>query len=191
MADVNIISSSSRLKKLLTLECERLGLSFTVTQAPEKNARIYISDRLIQKLPDEKTIYIGVDKDEALGEVFLLTELREKIIGIISQTEKKQSSVARKPKRLSLTLDPDNLTVSVRGGAPIRLSPTEYKLLHALNEKRGEILTHAEADELLSSDGSNKSNVYICLIRKKLEANGYKIIYSVRGKGFKIVKNDK
>ena len=190
MADVNIISLSPRLQKLLVLECERLGLSYTVTRTPEQSARLYISDSITPRLPDDKTIYIGVAKESALDNTFLLTDLRNKIIATLSHSEKKQSGTVRKQKRISLTLDPDSLTVSVRGGAPVRLSPTEYRLMHALNEKHGEILTYAEANALLSCEGSNKTNVYICLLRKKLEANGYKIIYSVRGKGFKIGKND-
>lgn len=185
MADVNIITENGRLGALLTLECERLGLSSIITKAPEKSARIYICDTGA-KLPDEKTLFIGIEGTHSLNKSFLLTDLRREMLAILTLSAEKPAVPRKRQRRITLSLNPDEYSVSVRGREPVRLSPTEYKLLDALNSRRGEVLTYAEAEKIIGGEGSNKANVYIYFLRKKLEADGEKIIFSIRGKGFMI-----
>ena len=185
MADVNIITENGRLGALLTLECERLGLSSVITKLPEKSARLYICDADV-KLPNEKTVFIGIEGAHSLNKSFLLTDLRREMLAILTLSAEKPAAQRKRLRRITLSLNPNEYSVSVRGRAPIRLSPTEYKLLDALNSRRGEVLTYTEAEKIIGGEGSNKANVYICFLRKKLEADGEKIILSLRGKGFMI-----
>ena len=191
MIDVNIIANGD-LAKLLALEAERLGLIYTVSSKPEDGAKLYIADADLcdlALLSPEKAIIIGGGEgfSQQLPKFFLLSDLRQKITDTLIRTNSQQQkqSVKRSRKRLDISIDRATSCAILRG-TRISLSPTEFLLLEALLERRGEILGYEEAGTLISSGDSNKVNVYICFLRKKLEAGGDKIIYSIRGKGFMI-----
>ena len=192
MIDVNIIADED-LSRLLALECKRFGLSHTVSESPIDGAKIYIAQSGFggaQALPPQKTIFIGEEAEpfwHTLPNPFLLTEFRQ-ILGslLFGNCEKEEKPLKEKPKKtLPLSLDSKKRTATVRRNE-IKLSPTEFKILSLLWERKGKVVTHGEIDELIGGSSSNKSNVYLCYLRKKLEAYGDKIILSVRGKGFMI-----
>lgn len=71
----------------------------------------------------------------------------------------------------------------------IALSDSEYKVLALLCEKRGEVVSRSEISELLGAIEGNISDVYICMLRRKIDNRlGVKLIYTVRGEGY-ILKN--
>ena len=188
MVDVNIVADKERAE-LLVLECQRLGLSCKLSDTPISGARIYIAYTDLcgdGKLSPQNTVAIGKSSmPYTLDEEFLLSDLRRMLFEMLSSsknTEKKQPVKAR-ARGLGIMLDQEKRSVTVRGREVV-LSPTEFAVFKALFDKRGEVVSHREIDALIGADGSNKSNVYICFLRKKLESGGDKIIYSVRGKGF-------
>lgn len=82
---------------------------------------------------------------------------------------------------------PENMIKEIEDGICLpRLSPTERRLLSLLKEagENGvdrETLSRALFGEN-AEDGS--LNVYICYLRKKLERDGKKRIFALRGKGY-------
>ena len=192
MIDINIIADES-LSKLLALECQRFGLSHTISASPIDGAKIHIVQSGfggLQPLNPQKTIFISEESElfpHTLSNPFLLTEFRQLLGSLLfGSGEKEEKPPKEKPKKaLPLSLDSQKRTATVRRNE-IKLSPTEFRILSLLWERKGEIVTHSEINELIGRSASNKSNVYLCYLRRKLEAYGDKIILSVRGKGFMI-----
>lgn len=72
-------------------------------------------------------------------------------------------------------------------GKRIRLTLQEYKLLEILINDGGEYVTRERiTEEVFETGGDSLINVYIHYLRKKLESDGRKIIYSSRKHGYKI-----
>jgi len=193
MIDVNLVAQGN-LASLLSLECERLNLEYKISSSPITGAKSYIidSDFCQAKSPfPKKTVLIGnnshMDGGYALENPFLLADLRKilKEIMLCEAVQEKKLSPKKQSNAPKLFLDGENQAVTLRGHE-IALSPTEFKILSALVAKKGELLTHEEINALIGGEGSNKANVYICFLRKKLEARGDKLIHSIRGKGFMI-----
>lgn len=75
-----------------------------------------------------------------------------------------------------------------RGGAPIELTPTEYRLLHYLMVNPRRVLTRVELlDHVWEYDFGGDGRVletYVSYLRKKLDAHGPPMIRTVRGVGY-------
>jgi two-component system OmpR family response regulator len=99
------------------------------------------------------------------------------------------NSVTSTLRCADLELDPDAHRVS-RGGRPVRLSPTEYKLLHYLLVNAGRALSRAQIlDHVWSYDFDGDSSVvdtYISYLRRKVDADDPKLIHTIRGVGFSL-----
>lgn len=193
MIDVNIVAADN-VAALLAFECERFELKYKISDIPISNTALFIIDIELYNAPlpsPEKTIIIGAKKtsltSRCLEKPFLISDLRQILRNMImlNATSQKMPTVQRKSNVGKLSLNAEERSVTIRKNKVI-LSPTEYKIFEALALRKKEILTYEEIDKLIGGNGTNKANVYICLLRKKLEANGDKIIYSVRGKGFTI-----
>ena len=70
----------------------------------------------------------------------------------------------------------------------IHLTPSEAAILRLLIERRGEVVTREELRKTLQGRGeSNKLEVYLCFLRRKLERpRGLRLITTVRGKGYRL-----
>jgi two-component system, OmpR family, response regulator len=88
-----------------------------------------------------------------------------------------------------LELDPDAHRVT-RGGQPVRLSPTEYKLLHVLLLDAGRVLTREQIlDHVWGYDFEGDGSVvdtYISYLRRKVDQSEPRLIHTVRGVGFSL-----
>jgi two-component system OmpR family response regulator len=86
-----------------------------------------------------------------------------------------------------LVLDEEAMRVS-RAGEPIRLSPTEFKLLRYLLLNPERVLSKAQIlDHVWQYDFDGKSGVvenYISYLRKKVDSKGSPLIHTVRGFGY-------
>ena len=75
-------------------------------------------------------------------------------------------------------------------GEEIDLSPTEYRLLQILIEKKGRVLSKTLLlDEVWGITFESESTVvdtYISYLRKKLHRDGFEGIKTLRGVGFQI-----
>lgn len=67
-----------------------------------------------------------------------------------------------------------------------KLTPSEFAVLDALCSASGEIVPREYISRILGANEGNISDVYICRLRKKLEAPlGKKFIFAIRGKGYR------
>lgn len=90
-------------------------------------------------------------------------------------------------------LDEDTMLVR-RGGRPVELSPTEFKLLRYLLLNPGRVLSRSQIlDGVWSYDfggGSKVVDTYIGYLRRKLEALGEPLIVTQRGFGYALRTHD-
>lgn len=198
MIDVNIVSTDRRLSRLLELEAMRMGLSASVNGENECRVCLVDADTVPPFSTESAVILFGGREDSIaayhaglrLEKPFLLTELRR----ILSEQLSPQAPVPIKPRRrklhphcentAKLTVDHDKKTASVGTEEPIKLSDTEYRLLCRLQEFGKTPLSEADVTDILGSSNSNKFNVYVCFLRRKLERGGLRVIRTVRGKGY-------
>ena len=93
------------------------------------------------------------------------------------------------PQRTSL--GGADLTAEIRGttllvgGAELTLTPNEARAMQLLIDRRRQVVTRAEIAQVIGQSDANKTDVYICYLRRKLEdALGHRVIQTVRGKGY-------
>jgi two-component system, OmpR family, response regulator len=86
-----------------------------------------------------------------------------------------------------LVLDEARWTVH-RGGRPVDLSPTEFRLLAYLMRNQGKVLTRAQLLENVwgwSRRGQSQIvETYVSYLRRKLDALGPRLIHTKRGVGY-------
>jgi two-component system, OmpR family, response regulator len=86
-----------------------------------------------------------------------------------------------------LVLDEEAMRVS-RAGKPLRLSPTEFKLLRYLLLNAERVLSKTQIlDHVWEYDFDGKTGVvenYISYLRKKIDSTGPPLIHTVRGFGY-------
>ena len=86
-----------------------------------------------------------------------------------------------------VVLDETRWTVH-RGGRPVDLSPTEFRLLACLMRNKGRVLTRAQLLETVW--GWNRDcqsqivETYVSYLRRKLDAFGPRLIHTRRGVGY-------
>lgn len=74
------------------------------------------------------------------------------------------------------------------GGRYIRLTEREFELYSLLREANGASVPRSEiCRRIWNCDDTESLNIYIHYLRKKLEANGTKVIKSHRGKGYSLI----
>jgi len=88
-----------------------------------------------------------------------------------------------------LVLDEEKHEV-VRAGATVELTPTEFKLLHYLLLNAERVVSKAQIlDRVWQYDFGGNENVveiFISSLRRKLEAQGPRLIHTVRGVGYRL-----
>lgn len=124
--------------------------------------------------------------DDYVAKPFDLEELIARIHAVLRRTRGEQ------PARISvadLALEPDSHHVT-RAGRTVRLSPTEFRLLHFLVANAERTVTKSQIlDRVWEYDfGGDPSIVdtYISYLRRKVDRVGPKLIHTVRGVGYVI-----
>ncbi len=88
-----------------------------------------------------------------------------------------------------LELDEDRWTVH-RGGVPVELSPTEFRLLAYLMRHQGRVLTRAQLlESVWGWDYAGESQIvetYVSYLRRKLDPLGPPLIHTQRGVGYSL-----
>ncbi|WP_413798016.1 response regulator transcription factor [Streptomyces iranensis] len=135
--------------------------------------------------PEDRISGLRAGGDDYVTKPFNLEELVLRIRAILRRVSGRQSD-----GRLvvgDLELDPDSHQV-LRGGQPVRLSPTEFSLLRVLMENAGQVLAKSQLLELVwqydfGGDGSIVAS-YISYLRRKVDLGEPKLIHTVRGTGY-------
>jgi two-component system OmpR family response regulator len=135
---------------------------------------------------EDKVRGLTAGGDDYVTKPFSLEELIARIRTVLRRT----GAAEPESSRLSfedLELDDDTHEV-LRGGAPIDLTATEYRLLRyfMLNPRR--VLTRAQLlDHVWDYDFGGDARVletYVSYLRKKLDVHGPSLIHTVRGVGY-------
>ncbi|WP_309121068.1 response regulator transcription factor [Paenibacillus sp.] len=135
--------------------------------------------------------------DDYLVKPFALEELLARVRALLRRSAVPRADEAVEDRRLvfeDLTLDPDTRE-AVRGGRSIELTAKEYELLHLfLSNPRRVLSRDVLMDKIWGYDYSGESNVlevYVAMLRNKLEEGGEKrLIQTVRGAGY-VLRGDK
>jgi two-component system OmpR family response regulator len=131
---------------------------------------------------------LKIGADDYVVKPFGIEELILRIKAILRRSAKNVDT----PAKLScgpISIDDDQHQVTFNG-EEIDLSPTEYRLLQILVEKKGRVLSkNLLLDEVWGITFESESTVvdtYISYLRKKLHRDGFEGIKTVRGVGFQI-----
>ena len=131
---------------------------------------------------------LKIGADDYVVKPFGIEELILRIKAILRRSAKNVDT----PALLScgpISIDDDQHQVTFNGDE-VDLSPTEYRLLQILIEKKGRVLSkNLLLDEVWGITFESESTVvdtYISYLRKKLHRDGFEGIKTVRGVGFQI-----
>jgi two-component system, OmpR family, response regulator len=123
--------------------------------------------------------------DDYVTKPFSLEELVARVRAVL-----RRSQPNRRGSRLSyadLVLDDDTMQVH-RAGKPVKLSPTEFKLLRYLLLNRERVLSKTQIlNHVWQYDFDGKGSVvenYISYLRKKIDVAAPPLIHTVRGFGY-------
>lgn len=205
---VVILSADEIFARMLEIEFRMQNLSVLV--AEELAARDYSSVVLLDldsATPPSPGCYgqmIGFTKDSALlttmdshrqcsmilHRPFEVRLLRREVLSCLAQDPAAPVIYTTRLDSVSereLFLDREKQTLSVDDGHEIALTPVEYKIMDCLLSNRGRIVSKEELSALIGESSANKTEVYICYLRRKTDTQGgMRLIRTVRGKGYRI-----
>ncbi|MDA2962701.1 MAG: response regulator transcription factor [Actinomycetota bacterium] len=131
---------------------------------------------------------LKIGADDYVVKPFGIEELVLRIRAILRRSYKSTTT----PALLScgpITINDDQHSVTFNGEG-VELSPTEYRLLQVLMEKKGRVLSKKQLlDQVWGITFESESTVtdtYISYLRKKFHRDGFEGIKTVRGVGFQI-----
>ncbi len=134
---------------------------------------------------EDKIAGLTVGGDDYVTKPFSLEELIARVRAVLRRTRP-----GDRPARLvfaDLEIDEDAHQAS-RGGEPLDLRPTEYKLLRYLVLNGGRVLSKAQIlDHVWNYDFGGNDNVvetYVSYLRRKVDRHGPPLIQTVRGVGY-------
>jgi len=134
---------------------------------------------------EDKVRGLKLGGDDYLEKPFSLEELVARIEAVLRRAEVSPDSSILVLD--DLVLD-DDAHVVMRGNAEIRLSPTEYRLLHYLLTNRGRVVSKGQIldsvwDYGFDGDGG-VVETYIGYLRRKVDTSDTKLIHTIRGVGY-------
>jgi DNA-binding response OmpR family regulator len=151
----------------------------TVTRETSNSGVILLTAR---DAVDDRLHGLRTGADDYVVKPFVLAEL-------IARVE----AVLRRMGRLRTVLEVGDLEVDVearsvrRGGTPIELTATEFKLLTFLAGRDGKVVGKTQLLTAVwgyDDYADNLVEVYVSGLRRKLEAHGPRLLHTVRGSGY-------
>ncbi|MGW4058105.1 response regulator transcription factor [Amycolatopsis sp. NPDC004747] len=132
----------------------------------------------------DKVRGLSLGADDYVTKPFDLAELIARIRAILRRTAGHPASVLTVG---ALALDAEGHQVT-RAGQPIRLSATEFRLLHYLMENAGRVVSKAQVlDRVWREDFGGDAGIvdtYISYLRRKVDTGEPKLIHTVHGVGY-------
>jgi two-component system OmpR family response regulator len=132
---------------------------------------------------NEKVQGIDGGADDYVAKPFQIEEVLARLRALIRRAS---GQVTPELRCGSVVLDPRGARVTV-GGAPVKVTSHEFRVLSYLMHHRGRIVSQSELTEHIYSQGfdrdSNTVEVFIARLRRKL---GGSFIETVRGMGYRI-----
>jgi two-component system OmpR family response regulator len=159
---------------------------FTVAgRLRETNGQVPVLFLTARDGTDDKVTGLRV-ADDYVTKPFSLEELLARIRAVLRRTRGDLDL----PTRLQvgdLELDEEAHQVW-RSGAPVRLSPTEFKLLHYFMVNSGRVLSKAQIlDHVWNYDFGGDAGVvesYVSYLRRKVDTAEPRLIHTLRGVGY-------
>ena len=198
-----ILSADEAFARMLTVELEMLRLSVLCNADPQAahSAEIVLLD-LDTAFPPPVACYrrmIGFTRNSAsaadetrrlcsliLRRPFELRRLREEVFSLLYDDG--GSSYTRPASmRIEAKAAESLYTVSLSDGRRVSLSPKEHAVLSLLVANRGMPISREAISKEIGESSANKADVYICLLRKKLESADRRVILTVRGRGYQLL----
>jgi DNA-binding response OmpR family regulator len=133
----------------------------------------------------------SLEVDDYVVKPFSPRELLERVKAILRRTASEARKAGETLTWGSLVLDPEGHTVSLCG-APLSLTPSEYRLLHALLEAPGRVYSRDELLDRMHDRGEvvidRVVDVHVGKLRQKIEPEPSRPRYllTVRGAGYKL-----
>jgi two-component system OmpR family response regulator len=131
---------------------------------------------------------LKIGADDYVIKPFGIEELILRIKAILRRSMK-STNVPTKLTCGPITIDDEQHLVTFNG-EEVELSPTEYRLLQILIEKKGRVLTKKllldEVWGITFESESTVTDTYISYLRKKFHRDGFDGIKTIRGVGFQI-----
>lgn len=131
---------------------------------------------------------LKIGADDYVIKPFGIEELILRIKAILRRSNK-SPSIPAILRCGPIEIDDDQHVVSFNGDR-VELSPTEYRLLQILVEKKGRVLTKKylleEVWGITFESESTVTDTYISYLRKKFHRDGFDGIKTIRGVGFQI-----
>ncbi len=132
----------------------------------------------------DKVTGLSLGADDSVTKPFDLEELIARIRAILRRTAGHSADVLAVG---ALELDAEGHQVT-REGTPIRLSPTEFRLLRYLMENAGRVVTKAQIlDRVWRYDFGGDAGIvdtYISYLRRKVDDAEPRLIHTVHGTGY-------
>jgi DNA-binding response OmpR family regulator len=134
----------------------------------------------------DKVDLLTIGADDYLAKPFSFPELLARIKAILRRPEDWQGNIL---KFKDIELDPDKFLVT-KSKQKIAMSTKEFSLLEYLLINKGRISSRQEIMESVwdanADPFSNTIEVHIKNLRRKLETDGQKIIFTISNRGYKI-----
>ncbi len=132
-----------------------------------------------------RSFYAVLHRPFLMDELFSIIFSEGKLL-INQKIHRPVNSASRQTRAKKSYLKVDHASKkAIWGNDGIALTDSEYKVLSLLYDRRGETVSRKEISELLGADEGNICDVYICMLRRKIDNRfGVKLIYTVRGKGY-------
>ncbi len=150
----------------------------------EDASRVPILMLTARDATEDRVRGLDAGADDYLPKPFAFPELLARVRALLRRDKVHRTRVLRVA---DLVIDTAQRRVT-RAGREIGLSHREYELLEALAGHEGQVLTREAIQERVWMDDDSYSNtvdVYIGLLRKKIDADGApKLIQTVRGQGY-------
>jgi two-component system, OmpR family, response regulator len=137
---------------------------------------------------------LAIGGDDYVTKPFSVEALVARVRAVLRRSSRTtagdQAAPASGPLRVAdLELDEDRWTVH-RGGVPVELSPTEFRLLAYLMRHQGRVLTRAQLlERVWGWDYAGESQIvetYVSYLRRKLDPLGPPLIHTQRGVGYSL-----
>jgi two-component system KDP operon response regulator KdpE len=123
----------------------------------------------------DKVTALEMGADDYLTKPFGVEELLARVRAVLRRSQPQLAPIAEGVLHAGdLVLDPAAHTL-MRGGAPLKLTPTEFDLLHYFMQQRGKAITHRDLLQHVwgaeYGDEAEYLRVYIRRLRQKIEAD--------------------
>ena len=192
---IAIVTKRYSVARFFELEARTCGFEADIMTALTEDISDYsvvISDRNDKKAADtlEGEIFVTVRKGDLLTEEIwtlpvYVGRVRE-LFGVGTLDASRERSWEH--DRPSIHISNEATREIFYKNTCIRLTEGEWKILLCLGENAGSTVSREKLTELLGRSEGNIADVYVCTLRRKLEAPfGIKVIKTVRGKGYTLL----